>query len=126
MKNLIQDFKDFGVCQDVLDPNLFGASNDTCTTTTSQYGSISIVDGVCSDLTEILLRNRTECGFLLQKQRLFIYNTIDRLLRSMCNSSIVDELMNSISLYQRSRLVPLEEVYDYADATIYSDLQLGK
>ena len=94
--------------------------------TTNEFGFVYIQKGVCTSETETLLKSRTECGFLFRQQRYFITNTILYLLRGMCSKESVDDLINNIVINPETRLVPLETVFEYQDATISSDIKSGK
>ena len=89
-----------------------------------------ITKGVCSDETEELLVLREECAFVYLQQKEFILQTILRsLLLNMCRIEVVTTLIQNTSPNQRSsseRLVPLEAVNEFADATLVTDLNLGK
>ena len=88
-----------------------------------------ITKGVCSEETEELLVLREECAFVYLQQKEFILQTILSLLRNMCRIEVVITLIENTSPNQRAsseRLVPLEAVNEFADATLVTDLNLGK
>ena len=102
------------------------------------YGApMEIVEGVCSANTEQLLTSREECGFALRQQTNLIFTTLQLLLQVSCNTDTVTNLLNEIvvsrdstnRLFEKNetnRLVPLELVTEYEDATLSTNLNFGK
>ena len=111
-------------------------ANGTCLTTNEcEFDDDGFVTkGVCSDETEELLTLREECAFVYLQQKEFILQTILRsLLINMCRIEVVITLIQNTSPDQRAssetiseRLLPLEAVTEFADATLVTDLNLGK
>ena len=110
-------------------------ANGTCLTTNEcEFDDDGFVTkGVCSDETEELLTLREECAFVYLQQKEFILQTILRsLLINMCRIEVVITLIQNTSPDQRAssetiseRLLPLEAVTEFADATLVTDLNLG-
>ena len=84
-----------------------------------------ITQGVCSTETETLLVMREECAFVLRRERVLIYNTLQFLLASMCNSATVGQLFTEIDP-GISRIVPLESVVEFQDAVLSTNLNFGR
>ena len=96
-------------------------------TSPCKFNFNEIVNGTCSTQTEELLGSREECGFVLREQTNLIFNTLQPLLQYMCNSAKVGELLDGISISGKtSRLVPFESVTEFVDATISTNLNLGR
>ena len=89
-------------------------------------GTLTGIDrGVCSDMTEELLMSKEECGIFLKEQTNLIFDTLQILLQSMCNSDIVFDLIDSTSIFRftpSTRLVPINSVTELQDATISTNL----
>ena len=91
-----------------------------------QNGITRITEGVCSKETEKLLTQREECAFVLQKQTTLIYNALRFLMTSMCRTKVTNQLFQSLNLNRGARLAPLETVLELSNATVATDLNLGR
>ena len=98
-----------------LDPVIFGTRD----------ANGLITQGVCSTETETLLVMREDCAFVLRRERVLIYNTLQFLLASMCNSATVGQLFTEIDP-GISRIVPLESVVEFQDAVLSTNLNFGR
>ena len=86
-----------------------------------------IIKGVCSRKTENLLTKRKECLFVHYHQTNLIYKNLIFLMRTMCKTrkmrNILYELDPKIS--SSSRIVPINTVLEFEDATVFTNLNLG-
>ena len=129
--SLIQDFDADGICDGPFGPSPFVPPKvTTCNFESFPNGTIiGIQTGTCSTKTEELLQSedsREECGFVLRQQRTLIFETLRLMLQFMCNSEAVESLINRTDINGTNRLVPLEIVTEYDDATISTDLNFSK
>lgn len=75
--------------------------------------------------TENLISFR-ECAFTWTSERTLIFNSLFFVLGSMCKSESVLALFDEISTgTEISRLVPVEAVLEFQDATLSTRLDLG-
>ena len=130
--HLIQDYLKTGICEGTPDPvyNPLNYPTSSCKTK-FQNAITKIKEGVCSEETEKLLTLRNECAFVLQQQSTLIYNKLVFLMTSMCKTKVTDQLLqflqiNRVKSSPSARLVPLETVMELNDATLVTNLNLGK
>ena len=71
------------------------------------------------------LTRSKECAFLLQQQPNIIFQTLVFLLRSMCKGDVANELFQQLNL-NSARLVPLNTVTEFEDATVATNLNFGR
>ena len=87
-----------------------------------------------TSFTFILLQHlqwlgREQCGFIFLEQRNLISQTIVQILESMCSTETLSIFISNINPTNpppSERLIPLEFVIEFEDATISTDLSLGK
>ena len=134
MYSLIQDFIANGICEGLPYPFVPGLPNPFVPPTTSsclfsfdQNGEITgIITGTCSAQTETLMQSIEECGYVLRQQRNLIFETLIQMLQFMCSSETVGNLIAGTNINITNRLVPIELVTEYDDATISTDLSFSK
>ena len=125
--SLLNDFIKNGICDNPFNPdfNPFDWPVDSCIWETIN-GYPYITEGLCSNQTEYLITLRRECAFAWARERTLIFNSISLVLGKMCQTESVDQLFAEISTGSSiSRLIPVEAVIEYFDATIYTKLNLG-
>ena len=122
---MLNDFLSHGICPPVVPAlNPFNWLTTPCV----RDSNFTITEGVCSNLTENLLGLRKECGFVIRQQSALILQTLAFLLTLMCRTVVVENFFDSINIetqQSNDRLVPLELVYEFQDATVATDLKLG-
>ena len=119
---LFDDFENSGVCDSPVFDNPFGWQTDSgCTIVNND-----IQTGVCSPVMEAILQNsRVGCGFEFESQRNLIFDTIQTLLRQMCETANVNTFLDSISRPRVKRVVPIDGVEEFQGATLLTELNLG-
>ena len=120
------DYIENGICDGLPfpQPDLFPTENiATCMLLQDgPNGPVTGIDiGVCSNVTEQLLLDIEDCGYFLREQTNLIFNTLQELLTRMCNTEAVNSLIARTSI-NVTRLVPIESVTEFEDATISTNL----
>ena len=128
--SLITDFIQNGICEPINgtvsifggDPNPFNwQTNSSC----ERQNAIVISKGVCSLKTEDLVATQ-DCNYEILEQRTFIQDTALFLLFSMCNTSNLINRRRNKAIRTSNRIIPIERVVEFENATISTNLNLGK